>query len=72
MKTATRIAGFAGVLVAAVSIGAGVGATVGPAATATVSEAPAPMGQGVVATRDGSFTKPIMPYRKQDVAAAVD
>jgi hypothetical protein len=53
MNTTTKLAAFGLALVAIVGTGAGIGATVGPRATPVVAEAPAPIGQGVVATVDG-------------------
>ncbi len=53
MSAATRIAVFGVILATAMGVGAGMGATVGPAAIRTDAPTPAPMGQGVVATRDG-------------------
>ncbi len=61
MSAVVRIAGFGVALVAAVGIGAGVGAAVGPAPIAVDTEAPAPMGQGVVAARDGYRLVPTSP-----------
>jgi hypothetical protein len=53
MSAATRIAAFGVILAAAIAIGAGMGATVGPDAIQTETTTPAPLGQGVVGTRDG-------------------
>jgi hypothetical protein len=61
MNAVTRIAGFGLVLACAVAVGAGVGATVGLDATKIETEAPAPEGQGVVATRDGYRFVPSSP-----------
>ena len=52
-STTTRLAVFGVALVAAMGIGAGIGAAVGPDAHPTEAEAPAPIGQGVVAAADG-------------------
>ena len=57
----TRIAVFGVVLVAAMGIGAGMGATVGPEPIQAEPTTPAPMGQGVVATRDGYRVVPTSP-----------
>src|SRR3954468_12059373 len=53
MNTTTRLATFGVALVAIVGVGAGLGAAVGPDVTQPVAEAPAPIGQGVVAAADG-------------------
>jgi hypothetical protein len=53
MNTTTKLAAFGLALVAIVGTGAGIGATVGPDASRAAAEAPAPIGQGVVATEDG-------------------
>lgn len=59
MSTVTRIAGFVGVLAASAAIGLGAGAAFGPPALEQQTEAPAPMGQGVVTTRDGYHLVPL-------------
>jgi hypothetical protein len=61
MSAATRIAVFGVILATAMGIGAGMGATVGPDAIRTEATTPAPMGQGVVATRDGYRLVPASP-----------
>lgn len=53
MNASTRLAAFGTGLAAALGIGALLGATVGPATTTTPAEAPAPVGEGVVAAVDG-------------------
>jgi hypothetical protein len=53
MNTTTRLAGFGAALVAILGLGAGVGAAVGPNVAGTAAEAPAPIGQGVVAAAEG-------------------
>ena len=53
MSTPRRLAGFGVALVAILGVGAGVGATVGPDVETTEEEAPAPIGQGVVAAAAG-------------------
>jgi hypothetical protein len=53
MSTTTRLAAFGVALVAILGLGAGLGAAVGPDVAAPTSEAPAPIGQGVVSTADG-------------------
>jgi hypothetical protein len=53
MRTSTRLAGFGVALIAILGVGAGVGAAVGPDVPATEAEAPAPVGQGVVAAAKG-------------------
>ncbi len=53
MNTRTRLAAFGAGLAAVVVVGAGLGAAVGPDAASGAAEAPAPEGEGVVATRDG-------------------
>ena len=53
MSTTTRLASFGVALVAILGIGAGVGAAVGPDVADTETEAPAPIGQGVVAAAEG-------------------
>ncbi len=53
MNTTTRLATFGVALVAIIGVGAGLGAAIGPDVTQPVAEAPAPTGQGVVATADG-------------------
>lgn len=50
---ATRMTAFGAVLAAAMVVGAGIGFTGSPEAIKPDTSAPAPMGQGVVATRDG-------------------
>jgi hypothetical protein len=59
MSTTTKLAAFGVALVAIVGTGAGIGATVGPDATPAAAEAPAPIGQGVVATEDGYRLVPL-------------
>ena len=59
MNTTTKLAAFGLALVAIVGTGAGIGATVGPDATRATAEAPAPIGQGVVATEDGYRLVPL-------------
>lgn len=59
MSTVTRIATFVGVLAASAAIGVGAGAAFGPAPIGQETEAPAPVGQGVVATRDGYHLVPL-------------
>jgi hypothetical protein len=66
MNAASRVAGFGIVLAASVAIGAAVGATVGPEATRTEVAAPVPMGQGVVAARDGYRLVPSSPTLQPD------
>lgn len=61
MSAATRIAVFGVILATAMGVGAGMGATVGPDAIRTEAPTPAPMGQGVVATRDGYRLVPTSP-----------
>ena len=61
MNATTRIAVFGAILATAMGVGAGMGATVGPDAIRTEAPAPAPMGQGVVATRDGYRLVPTSP-----------
>ena len=51
--TTTRLAGFGVALVAILGVGAGLGAAVGPDVAETEAEAPAPIGQGVVAAAEG-------------------
>ena len=53
MNTTTRLAGFGVALVAILGVGAGVGAAIGPDDPTSEAEAPAPIGQGVVAAADG-------------------
>ena len=53
MNTSTRLAGFGVALVAILGVGAGVGAAIGPDVPTTEAEAPAPIGQGVVAASEG-------------------
>ena len=53
MNTTTRLAGFGVALVAILGVGAGVGAAIGPDVPTTEAEAPAPIGQGVVAAAEG-------------------
>ena len=59
MNTTTKLAAFGLALVAIVGTGAGIGATVGPDATPAAAEAPAPIGQGVVATAEGYRLVPL-------------
>lgn len=53
MNTTTRLAGFGVALVAILGVGAGLGAAVGPDVVPAEAEAPAPIGQGVVAAAEG-------------------
>ena len=53
MKAGTRISLFAVVLAAALGIGAGLGAAIGPTPTRPAKMEPAPVGEGVVSTADG-------------------
>lgn len=53
MNTTTRLAGFGVALVAILGVGAGLGAAVGPDVLPAEAEAPAPIGQGVVAAAEG-------------------
>jgi hypothetical protein len=53
MRTSARLAGFAGALVVALAVGAGLGAAIGPDVTREEAEAPAPIGEGVTATAEG-------------------
>jgi hypothetical protein len=53
MNTTTRLAGFGLALVAILGVGAGLGAAIGPDVPATEDEAPAPIGEGVVAASMG-------------------
>lgn len=53
MSTTTRLASFGVALAAIVGVGAGLGAAVGPDVAETEIEAPAPIGQGVVAAAEG-------------------
>jgi hypothetical protein len=53
MSTTTRLATFGVALVAILGFGAGLGAAVGPDVAETEAEAPAPIGQGVVAAAEG-------------------
>jgi hypothetical protein len=53
MNTVQRLSAFGAVLAGIFAIGIGAGATLGPAAAAKETMAPAPMGEGVVAVRDG-------------------
>ncbi|MDT4996614.1 MAG: hypothetical protein QOD45_682 [Pseudonocardiales bacterium] len=53
MKPGVRIAGFAVVLAAALAVGAGVGAAIGPSPTRPAAMEPVPVGEGVVSTADG-------------------
>lgn len=59
MRVPSRLAGFGLVLAAALGAGAALGATVGPDATTVETEAPAPVGDGVVATADGYRMVPL-------------
>jgi hypothetical protein len=59
MNTTTRLAGFGVALVAILGLGAGVGAAVGPNVAGTEAEAPAPIGQGVVAAAEGYRLVPV-------------
>ena len=61
MSAVRRITVFGAILAAAMAIGAGMGATIGPDAIKTEASTPAPMGQGVVATRDGYRLVPESP-----------
>ncbi len=53
MNATTRLAGFGVALVAILGVGAGLGAAVGPEVGEAGAEAPAPIGQGVVAAAEG-------------------
>ena len=53
MNTAQRLAAFGVVVAAVFGIGIGAGAVLGPAAAAQEEVTPAPLGEGVVSTRDG-------------------
>lgn len=53
MSTTTRLACFGVALVVILGVGAGLGAAVGPDVAETETEAPAPIGQGVVAAAEG-------------------
>jgi len=53
VNTAKRLGGFGLALIATLGIGAGVGAVIGPDVAETATEAPAPIGQGVVAAAEG-------------------
>jgi hypothetical protein len=53
MSTTRRLAGFGIALVAILGVGAGAGAVIGPDVSPTETEAPAPIGQGVVAASEG-------------------
>ena len=53
MRTSTRLSSFGLALVAVFAVGAGVGALVGPDVTSADPEAPAPIGEGVVAAAAG-------------------
>lgn len=53
MNTTARLAGFGVALVAVLGLGAGVGSVLGPDVRAAATEAPAPIGQGVVAAARG-------------------
>jgi hypothetical protein len=59
VSTSTRLAGFAAGLIVALGAGAGLGSAIGPAATRTEIEAPAPIGEGVVSTADGYRLVPL-------------
>ena len=64
MSATRRLAGFGVALVAILGVGAGVGATFGPDVETVEAEAPAPIGQGVVAAAEG--------YRFLPTATALD
>jgi hypothetical protein len=53
MSTTTRVATFGVALLAVLGVGTGLGAAVGPEAAESGAEAPAPIGQGVVAAAEG-------------------
>jgi hypothetical protein len=53
MNTPARLAGFGVALIVILGVGAGLGAAIGPDVAASVAEAPAPIGQGVVAAARG-------------------
>ena len=53
MNAAQRLAAFGVVVAAVFGIGIGAGALLGPAAAAQEEMTPAPLGEGVVSTRDG-------------------
>jgi hypothetical protein len=59
MSTNTRLAAFGVALVAILGLGAGIGAAVGPDVAAVEEEAPAPIGQGVVAAAEGHRLVPM-------------
>lgn len=59
-----RLGGFALVLVVALAIGVLAGATIGPDPTPVDADAPPPVGQGVLASRDG--------YRLQPASSQLD
>jgi hypothetical protein len=66
MSTTTRLAGFGVALVAILGVGAGIGAAVGPDVPSTEAEAPAPVGQGVVAAAKGYRLLPTSTYLDPD------
>jgi hypothetical protein len=53
MGTSTRLAAFAGALLVALAVGAGLGAAVGPDVTEPDAEAPAPIGEGITSAAEG-------------------
>jgi hypothetical protein len=53
MSTTNRLVAFAVALVAVLGLGTGLGAVIGPDVAATESEAPPPIGQGVVSAAEG-------------------
>ncbi len=61
MSTTTRLTAFGLALVAVLGVGAGLGATLGPDVTEVEAEAPAPIGQGVVAAAEGYRLVPASP-----------
>jgi hypothetical protein len=59
VNTTTRLAGFGVALVVALGAGAGLGAAIGPDAAPNETEAPPPIGEGVVSTADGYRIVPL-------------
>lgn len=66
MNTTTRLAAFGLSLVAALGLGAALGAAVGPDVTGGDAEAPAPIGDGVVSTHNGYRLVPLTPSLDAD------
>jgi hypothetical protein len=60
MRTTTRLAAFGVALVAVLGGGAGLGAAFGPDVTRAATEAPAPIGEGVVSTAQGYRMVPLV------------